>query len=426
MNDMKCIFGILKKKLRNIRKILSVHRAWNRVSKKITYKKIPNTSTRILIFPCDLRTIVGSIGDNAMLNSLLDHNKNLNPDIVVHMLCRDSAVEIVKNKGFEAVVLPWLGLNQFPEFFSQLFASNEYAELFILGADIMDGYYGLDHPAMALMAADIAVKHGTNATILGASFNNHPQPELARFFNKIDARVRLNMRDQTSFERLAAFSKVSATLVADAAFMLKPGNVPKDVENWVGKQRSENRILLGINVHPMLIKKASESDVAKLVSSTVQALNLTQSERSNLSYLLIPHDYRGEDGDARCLKPIFEQLKNNNSIRCFYLEGEHAAADLKAIAGLLDGVITGRMHLAIASLGMGVPVLSLTYQDKFEGLYRHFDLPKSLLLSIEYFDEPEKLADQFIRFVDHLDSLRQQVKDKKPRVIELSEKNFIS
>ena len=422
---MKNISERIINKLRVFKKFSAIFREWNKVSANIKSNDKNFPSKQVLIFPSDLKTITGALGDDAMISASVQQYREVYPDIEVHILCRNTALNIVKTKGYKPVVLPWLDLMQFPKFISSHFNEITYVAIVILGADIMDGYYGLDHPAMALMAADIAVKHGSNATILGASFNNHPKPELARFFNKIDSRVRLNMRDKTSFERLAAFSTVGATLVADAAFMLKPGNVPKEVEDWVGKQRSENRILLGINVHPMLIKKASESDVAKLVSSTVQALNLNQSERNNLSYLLIPHDYRGEDGDARCLKPIFEQLKNNNSIRCFYLEGEHAAADLKAIAGLLDGVITGRMHLAIASLGMGVPVLSLTYQDKFEGLYRHFDLPKNLLLSIEYFDDPKKLADKFISFVNGLDSLRLQVKDKKPKIIELSKKNFI-
>lgn len=422
---MKVVFNKIFNKIKRTIKSKNIVSAWNKVKKTIT-PRVSIKSDQILIFPSDLKTITGALGDDAMINATIDQFRKHYPEIKVHLLCRESATEIVKNKGFTPIRIPWMNLKDFPLFISNIYSQNNYTSIIILGADIMDGYYGIEHPIMALIAADIAVKYGVDATILGASFNDKPRRELITFFNNVDSRVHINMRDKTSFDRLLKFAKVNAMLVADVAFLLKPGTVPIAVTQWVEQQKQQKRILLGVNVHPMLIKGATSTDIEKLINSTAEALKLTVLEHTNVSFLLLPHDYRGESGDARCLKPIYEQLKQIKSMNCFYLEGEHPASNLKAITGLLDGVITGRMHLAIASLGMGIPVLSLTYQDKFEGLYRHFDLPKNLLLSIENFDDNKKLSEELISFINQLATLRQHVKSHKPKVIELAKKNFVT
>ena len=45
---------------------------------------------------------------------------------------------------------------------------------------------------------------------------------------------------------------------------------------------------------------------------------------------------------------------------------------------MVDLVLTGRMHLAIAALGMGTPPLCVAYMDKFEGLFHLFDIASRL------------------------------------------------
>ena len=47
---------------------------------------------------------------------------------------------------------------------------------------------------------------------------------------------------------------------------------------------------------------------------------------------------------------------------------------MKGLVGLVDFAVTGRMHLAIAALGMEVPVVALAYQGKFDGMMQRFDL----------------------------------------------------
>lgn len=96
---------------------------------------------------------------------------------------------------------------------------------------------------------------------------------------------------------------------------------------------------------------------------------------------------------------------------------------IKRLTGQLDLAITGRMHLVIASLGSGTPTLSITYQDKFEGLYRHFDLPlEHIIIPIQC------LSDAFLRKINdafmHRHDNRARILSHLPRVKALASRNL--
>jgi len=82
------------------------------------------------------------------------------------------------------------------------------------------------------------------------------------------------------------------------------------------------------------------------------------------------------------------------------------------------------MHLAIAALGSGTPVLSITYQDKFEGLYQHFELSVEHTLQAE-----ECLGDGFCAKLDaalaqrHVN--RARIAARLPQVQALAERNLV-
>ncbi len=82
------------------------------------------------------------------------------------------------------------------------------------------------------------------------------------------------------------------------------------------------------------------------------------------------------------------------------------------------------MHLAIASLGMGMLVAAFTYQDKFFGLFDHFGLPHSLLLSLAEAVSSDALADVLSRFIAELPALRGSIGMALPHVKEASMRNL--
>ncbi|MBU2328954.1 MAG: polysaccharide pyruvyl transferase family protein [Alphaproteobacteria bacterium] len=357
-----------------------------------------------------------------MITASLEVLENLAPDLAVDMFCESRAADIVRAKGFNPIIMP--ALPDFPAAMAKLFDDTPYMAMISLGADIMDGYYSHVAATRILIAADLAEKSGVPATILGCSFNDTPVSLLAEVYRRLDPGVALNMRDEISLERIRAFAPVTPNLVADSAFNLKPGKVNPATQDWVDDQRAHGRTIVGMNVHPMLIKGATPEQVEQIITTTTTALQAASATHPEVSWLMLPHDYRGADGDARCLKPVYDGLVAAGGIETHFLDGEHRAADLKAMAGLTDGVVTGRMHLAIAALGMGVPVLSLTYQDKFEGLYRHFDLPSSLLLPPAIFDQGPALGQAISAFAADLPALTATVARAKPKVLALARDNY--
>lgn len=101
------------------------------------------------------------------------------------------------------------------------------------------------------------------------------------------------------------------------------------------------------------------------------------------------------------------------------------AANIKAITGLMDGVVSSRMHLAIAALGMNVPVLVSDYQGKFSGLFKHFRLPQEFVVAPTDFisENFEAIFDDFYSRTDELWAI---IKKNLPEVLKLSQKNFTS
>lgn len=405
-----------------------LHAGWDGAAGEITLNPVCAQPGRgLLIFPSDSAGITGAVGDDAMISSVLGAFQGI-PDQKVSILCTPGGAEdIVRAKGAIPVVLPdFLG---FPATMAALLNRGGYDTLVCLGADVMDGYYSPEYSTQILVAADLAARAGMRSILLGFSFNDKAAPELARCFERLDPRVEVNLRDVISFERLKHFASVpQARLVADSAFTLQPGEVDADTFAWITAEKAAGRKVIGINMHPMLIKGVTPAQVEGMVAEMATAiLAVDGSESAGWSWLLVPHDYRDDrgDGDGIALRPLAARLSADSAIRLRYFEGEHRATTLKALAGQLDGVVTGRMHFAIAAIGMGVPVMCLTYQDKFEGLFRHFDLPLSLLLPPAVFGEPGALAERLAGFLAELDGLRSTVERERPRVLALAQKNFI-
>lgn len=396
---------------------------WRKLARKADRHPAPGKGRRgrILILPSDLESITGALGDDAMISATVAMCRKADPDVSVDMFCRESAASIVRDLGYTPIRVP--PVPTMCRDLAALFKGAPYDGFFILGADIMDGYYYWEGVSTLIVAADLAARNGVPTTILGCSFNDRPAPELVPYYTQMSREVSLNMRDVISLERIEAFAPVKTRLVADCAFTLPRGTAPVEAVAWIEAQRAAGRTVIGVNAHPMLIKNATEAEVERITASVTAAL-VQNSGGREVAWLMLPHDYRGRDGDAVCLRPIYERLSEAGGIETHFLEGTHRAADLKALCGHLDGVVTGRMHLAIASLGMGVPVLSLTYQEKFEGLYRHFNLPESLLLPPAVFGEGSALSEGLDAFVAALPALSEIVRGHGPAVQALAWSNY--
>lgn len=400
-------------------------RQWRRLATEATPTKNVNTIKRLVIAPSDPWTLTGAKGDEAMMQAMVDRFRTVEPQLEVGILTGSPVADkAAREMGF--IPLPWWTEPWTLEAITLQLREYNPDALIVLGADVMDGYYSPVTTMRLLATADVMSRHGVRSAILGFSFNEQPNPRVKQAFDELNPLLAINVRDRISLRRYRTFTPTPARLVADCAFMLRPtvdsSNVAT-VRNWATARRQTGDKVIAFNVHPMLIKGATDRDIEALVQSSSEALqNIMTGHR--LSVVLLSHDYRGRDGDDTCLQPLHASLAPSFGDRVHYPSERMSAAELKAIAGLMDGVVTGRMHLAIASLGMGVPVAALTYQDKFHGLFDHFELPADLLLTPSEALDARELTAMLHRFVLAMPNLQRQVQSRWPTVLEASERNL--
>lgn len=350
---------------------------------------------RVLLVPSDPVQIAGSCGDEAMVLAIKRMAEESAAGTEVHALVWDEASNAVAER---------LGLVPVPIWTKGDFAGRVIHELRTrkfraavgMGADIIDGIYGPLEPAKQLITLDLATRLGVPSAVVGCSFSERADPRLKRYFDALHPEIRILARDEISLQRLRAFTGATSELVADSAFMLaKAPQIDPAVKRWIAARRAEGRKVIGINAHPMLLPKYDEHLDEQLISPIFSVIQRA-SVQSDAAFLLIPHDRRHLAGDASVLKPLYLRLKSILGDRVMLLDGHRSAAELKATAGRLDGVVTGRMHLAIGSLGAGVPVMCIVYQGKFEGLMSHFDLPSDVLISVAELADTDRAASKVV------------------------------
>ena len=205
-------------------------------------------------------------------------------------------------------------------------------------------------------------------------------------------------------------------LVADAAFMLKPAPLTAELEpitRWIGNQRANGRLLIGVNYNRQVLPETRAQDRTRLFESYCLAIQDLAERDPSLSFLLIPHDYRGKDSDLAQSERLYERLRASMGARVAYVPGRQTPGRLKAIASRMDMVLTGRMHLAIASLGSAVPVAGVSYQGKFEGLMDHFGI-KNVLIDPEVALDPAALGALVRSVMDRRAEIRDQIQRAFP------------
>lgn len=400
---------------------------WKRMQPNvIPLAPVADPELRLLIIPCDPWTVTGSRGDQAMIAGVVDTLRQRGGvQEVAIVVATQAAAYTVQRAGFRALRLWPAAQGDFQGCLSRL---REYAPhaCVVLGADTMDGFYSPSSTLRLLCLADLLARSGVRTGILGFSFNRQPVAQIAHVFQRVSPQLRLNLRDARSLQRFEHATHAHARLVADAAFLMKPdGSTPAvaEVRGFVAEQRRAGRDVLAINAHPMLFMGQAANRLGRLQLALQQALDQLMHQRP-VALVLLSHDDRIGHGDAPFLRALHEALSPAWADRLLRPDRQMSAPELKASVALVRGVVSGRMHLAVAALGSGVPVAALTYQDKFEGLFEHFGLDARWLRSGEAALDAPALSIWLLDFFDALGPLTTQVVERLPRVLHLAATNF--
>ncbi|BAY65885.1 putative polysaccharide pyruvyl transferase [Calothrix brevissima NIES-22] len=304
-----------------------------------------------------------------------------------------------------------------------------YQCFYCIGADVMDGYYSEKDTIQRLKFVSIANEMGVKAAVVSFSFNDKPTPNVIKYLQELPSDIRLCTRDLVSYQRLNYHLKRPVELGADLAFLLKPDmdtEIVDSISQWISQQHTGNRIVVGINANYKLIDQLEIKTLDQLIKTFVDTLIQLYSKNEKLSFLLIPHDFRNigdKNSDVFLSDAILDVLPLEIKPYCNKVPTPCSAKDIKGICRNLDIVLSGRMHLAIACLGQETPAACITYQGKFEGLYKHFDLDGMTIEPQEAL-QPGNLVDFFIPLIEKRNDIRQHIRSKLPDVQELAKSNF--
>lgn len=386
-------------------------------------------SPRLLIVPCDPWSVVGSRGDQAMILAAIDYYRSKYASLDIDLVTTGDFDEETFHlpEGVRCLKV-WQGRFLLRSILRGIPDAPDH--VVVLGADVMDGHYAPLTSLVLLALSDLFLRRAADVHLLGLSFNTSPSAWLRPAFNAAHPQLRFGCRDEVSFQRLKQFTAhKNIRLVADAAFRMQPSDVFEqfaEYRDWCEQRRESGRTLLGLNLHNMLFigyrNEAQRNE--QWLECVIGALKVFLQREEDIDLVLMPHDFRTLTGDCLVLDPIFDALSEFDS-RIYYLRDDIAANQIKGMVSQIDALISCRMHLAIAALGQGIPVLGVTYQGKFDGLFRHFDLKgENIFVDPALVEDSEYLLSYLDGFYQNIPSLRERVKQELPKVLALSEQNF--
>jgi polysaccharide pyruvyl transferase WcaK-like protein len=367
----------------------------------------------------------GGLGDEALIKGITSFISKKNIQIFPIGLSKDDAWPFLADP---ITVIP-SKINDWQRF-SDSIASLD--QMYIVGADVMDGGYGIHNSALRLQIAAVAAKTGLDVTITGFSFNNNCPKIIIDLFRKLPKSVKICTRDPESKARFDKATGLESKLTADVAFHMPPQFESLTENNnfkWLEQTKQLNKKVLGVNICPHSVAKNfgkhNEKDLFNLITLYEKALTNFLNSNQNYSVLLMPHDYRGILSDLNLSLILCNRLKRIfGSERINVIDTWIHADEIKAFSANVDIVFTGRMHLAIASISMGTPVACFTYQNKFEGLFQMIDLDSSLLSSASE-QSIDKFTKTLQRLADEEVTLRQSLQKSIHKLADLSSNNFI-
>ena len=349
-------------KLREKIALLRLNLSWAVLRFLAPFLRWREAEPSLVLVPCDPWTVIGSRGDEAMIYAVLQNFRKCHPNGKITVVTANASAANSEDcqrmqRDFNlAYVHAWRPRLQIWNIVRAVRHARA-TEVFVLGADCMDGHYSPHTSTILFAVADLACWLELKTRLTGFSWNEHPHPRAVAAAKKTTTALEILIRDPDSFDRMKSILP-RARLVADTAFCLEPlfSDRVRAVLAQMESDRKAGRYVLGVNLNPML-----KVDVA----SVAQALNA----QSNISVYLIPHDYRsgGDLAELGKLEPLL-------TVPHRLLFDIYSAAELKALTSGLDALFTSRMHLGIAALGMGKPIAAFAYQGKFSGLFKCFGL----------------------------------------------------
>lgn len=358
-------------------------------------------------------TGVGSLGDQAMLDAATTHVAETlggKPIVMLHAPTLRSNAQVLS------------GASAAGKIGAIARGVTRSSHVVYVGADVLDGVYHAQSSLNRLRVLWLAHRLGRRTRIMGSSWSRTPAPSVANFL-KNASWLEVFARDAVSQRRLEALLERDVRLVADLGFLLKEAATSPSSQaavDWARAAKASGATVLGANLSGHTVAKLPGRDIAPFIAVLSKWLETDPARR----VLVLPHDTRkGYVGDLKVCGDLATALSERFGERVYLPEQNLEAWEAKAIAAEVDLVLTGRMHLAIASLGVGTPPLCVVYQGKFEGLMQHFD-QDGLLMQPDDVAAGGETTERLEMLTANAIARRMSIQSALPRVTALSASNF--
>lgn len=374
-------------------------------------------------------TAAGSLGDEALVSSTLSSLRKRGFK-KIGLLSYDlkNDYDFTEQPDERIDISGYMLHNSNKSSFDILKPASKYDHMFVIGADVLDGYYSDMQSHKRLMLADCASRLGMKTTLIGFSYNESPAKQSLHALKQLPKAVRVCARDPVSHTRLKKHLSTAPIQTADVAFLLDPAKPhDPDLLAWLEQVQGSGSPIYGINA---IFTSNFFSD--KSIQAQTSYLNFYQdlikallARDPDARFVFIPHDYRPDGiGEGPVLEHLYYSLPNSIQSHIYLLTKQYSAAEIKWLAGQLDFIVSSRMHLAIAAIGQGTPVFCFEYQGKFQGLFELVEMPELLSSMEAALAAPQRVIDTVLQHVDNATSIRSRLKIKIPSLTALAEKNF--
>lgn len=280
----------------------------------------------------------------------------------------------------------------------------------LIGADVLDETYGLVRSRTSLNAIRFAASIGLMSRIISFSVSDAPSATFSRELRRLSGLgVRLLVRDPVSFRRLQPLGLQTLELNADIAFLLPPAepqSLPPKLREFMQSSTTDFiGFAISDGVLPDVDRRAS---MLKLLAEAIDRVN----QRMGVKCILLPH----HPNDVLLQTQLWQFLSEDGRRRTFLWDALPSSAQIKAVAKCCVHVISSRLHVAIASLGVGTPITCIPRKGKFEGLFEHFRLQDGLFPMGSLPLKADELAEVFVNRIWQSPQLRRQIAGELDRV----------
>ena len=262
------------------------------------------------------------------------------------------------------------------------------ARVFVIGADVLDGSYSVEHSVARIRFCGFAARLGAQVTVTGFSMRADPPTEVARALRALPPSVRLCVRDPLGAERVRAIMGAERAAqvvgVADLAFLVEPnpdGAAAAAALAWIDRERGQGATLVALCPNHHAVRPAGPERCVAFFVEVARSIARTGADAgARVRFVLVSHDDRGPDSDTALCRRIAAQLPDGS---CVQVAAAAGPAEVKAVVGACDALVSGRMHCGIAALGMSIPVVLLDYHGKVAGLLGMFGLDSAIRSSTD-------------------------------------------